>query len=299
MNLNNLKYYIGIACILFLASCADSDQIIDQVTEGSTRGAVLRALDVQSNSVAINSGTNVLLDGEKFSVLLEYQDTEDGALLSSMNVYGSYVDNTTGGANSKPEVLITNVPSSSFSIGERGLPTIQYDLTAQEMQSAMGLANDQIGLGGDDFAIRFEAVLTDGRTFSSANNSGNIAGSYFNSPFLYGVRVVCAPSVPTAGTWTFDMTDLYGDGWNGASLSVFLNGSADEAANIFIADGGAEVVEFEVPSGTTAISIVFNSGAWDEEILFTITSANGNDVSAAGPNPPIGAELLDYCADNL
>jgi len=273
--------------------------VINSVTDNVTRGAVLRSLDVQSNSVAINSGTLELLDGENFGVLLEYQDNEDGALLSVMNVYTGFIDNTTGGANTKSEVLAETIPASAFTTGDRGLPTYQYNLSAQQMQSSLGLANDQIGLGGDDFTIRFEVVLTDGRTFSSENNSGTLTGSYFRSPFLYSVRVVCAPSVPTAGTWTFEMNDSYGDGWNGASLSVFLNGAADETANFSLADGAGDVVEYEIPSGTSSISIIYNAGAWDSEVTFAITSANGNVVSADGPNPKVGAELLDYCADNL
>ena len=45
--------------------------------------------------------------------------------------------------------------------------------------------------GGDQYGLRFEIVLTDGRRFSNDDNSGTITGSYFSSPFLYTPTVVC------------------------------------------------------------------------------------------------------------
>lgn len=282
-------------------ACSDSDKVVDQITGEVTRGAVLRQLEVIANSVAIDAATNTLVDGEQFAVTLEYQDTEDGALLQDMNVYVAFVDNTDDGAdNSVAESLYETVPASAFTTGDRGLPVITYQISAQEMQGATGLSNDQIGLGGDNFAVRFEVVLTDGRTFSAENNSGTITGSYFNSPFLTSINVVCSPSKPTAGTWVFETIDTYGDGWNGASLAVVIDGAdAGSIVNSGATGTDPEVFELEVPSGSSTISIIFNSGDWDGEIMYTVTSANGNVVASGGPSPSAGVELLDYCADNL
>ena len=301
MKYNLLKYSFGFAVmVLLFSACDEGDAIVNQVTDNVTRGAILRGLDVQSNSVAINSATNVLNDGEEFGILLEFQDDEDGALITGMDVFVSYLDNTDDGAdNSRDEVLFETVPSSSFTAGDRGLPTLQYNITGQQMQSTLGLADSQLGLGGDEFNVRFELVLSDGRRFSNGQNSGTITGSYFNSPFLYSVAVVCAPSQPTAGEWIFATTDTYGDGWNGASLNIVLDGA--DAGSIANVDGGPVEQEFifDVPEGTQTISIMYAGGSFDCEVLFTITSANGNEVSSQGPLPPIGVELLDYCPDNL
>jgi len=296
-----LKYILVQALlVLVVMSCSDSDKVIDQVTENVTRGAVLRQLNVISNSVAINSATNQLEEGEQFAVLLEYQDQEDGNLLSNMDVYVSFNDNTDdNGDNTKEEVLYETVNASEFAGGDRGFPQLTYSVSATAMQNALGLEGDNIGFGGDQFIVRFEVNLTDGRSFSSANNSGTITGSYFSSPFLNRVTVVCGPSVPTAGTWLVTTNDSYGDGWNGASLTIIIDGGDPQSiANV---DGGpnAQNFEFEVPEGTQTISIKYVSGAWDEEVSFTVTSANGNEVINVTPSPTAGAELLDYCADNL
>ncbi len=295
------KYQLYIALLaLVTVSCNEGNQVVDQITEDVTRGAILRQLDVLSNSVAINSATNVLQDGENFSVLLEFQDDEDGALLERMDVFLGFDDNTDDGAeNSVSEILFESIAASQFSTGDRGLPTFLYTATAQQMQSALGLDNNQIGFGGDDFVVRFEIFLTDGRSFSNDDNSGQITGSFFNSPFLTNVRVVCAPSVPTSGTWNFIATDTYGDGWNGAFLTINIDGA--DAGTIENLDGGPseQAFDFEVPAGAQTISLVYTGGAFDCEVLLTVTSANGNEVVNVGPNPPTGVELLDYCLDNL
>jgi len=283
--------------ITILAGCSDDDQVFDEITGNVTRGAVLRTIDVVSNSVAINSSNNQFVDGELFSVILEEQDQEDGNLLGSVDVLVGYVDNSTGGENSIPERLFTTINASEFSTGEFGLPRTEFSATAAELQSFLGLQSDNIGFGGDQFSIRFVLNLTDGRSFSNNNNSGTITGSFFNSPFLYTADVVCAPSVPTAGTWIIEAADSYGDGWNGASLSIVIDGGAPiSIANV--ADP-VETFEVNVPDGAQTISIIYNSGAFDEEVTFSVTSANGNVVAAGGPNPTIGAELLNFCLDNL
>jgi len=302
----NLKYAVLSLLVTMMAmSCSESDKVIDQITDDVTRGANLRQLDIISNSVAINSATNMLNDGENFSVLLEYQDTENGSLLSNMDVFIGYIDNTDDGVdNSKAEVKAETIEASAFSTGDRDLPQLLYTISAQEMQAVIDLPNEGIGFGGDQFTVRFVINLTDGRSFTDAQNSGTLTGSYFSSPFLNRVNVVCAPSKPTAGTWLFNTTDTWGDGWNGGALDIVLDGAA--AGSIVNVDGGVpgenltvQEYEFTVPEGTQTISIKYSGGSFDEEVLFTITSANGNLVGDYGPNPPVGIELLDYCPDNL
>ncbi len=283
------------ATAIVLASCAEADNVFDQIVDNEERGAVLRGFEITSNQVAINTATNTINDGENFGVVLQEQDQEGGDLLSSVEVYVGYSDNTSDGANDKAEVLAETIPASAFTKDEFGLPRIDYTITGAAMQSAVGLADADLA-GGDNFTVRFELVLTDGRRYSAANNSGTITGSFFASPFLYNVNVVCAPSTPTPGDWIFDMQDSYGDGWNGAYLSVTIDGTETQ---VTIEDGSAATETVTVPDGAEVISIVFVSGPWDVEISYQITSANGNEVASAVPSPPAGVELLDYCPNNL
>ena len=287
---------------LIVAACADADKPIDGIFTDVERGAVLRTVEIIDDEVLFDVATSTLVGGD-FTVILEAQDVENGALLSEVEVYFGFRDNTdeAGADNDKDEILVETIPASAFAPGPFDLPRYQYTTTADAIQSALNLPGSEI-FGGDQFTIRFEMVLLDGTRYSFANNTGTLTGAFFNARFLHTANIVCAPSVPTAGTWTVSTTDTFGDGWNGASLDVVIDGGAvNSIANI---DDGVrpfasstQEFTFEVPVGAQTISIVYVSGDFDEEVLYSVTSANGT-VVAEGEEPNAG-EVLDFCPDNL
>jgi hypothetical protein len=302
---NHLKTVLAGTALLF-AACEEGDLPIDAITGAEQRGAVLRTVEILESEILFNVATSSLAGGN-FTVILEAQDEEDGALLSEVEVYFGFRDNTeeAGADNDKDEVLVETIAASAFAAGPFGLPRYQYTTTADAIQTALNLPGSEI-FGGDQFTVRFEMVLTDGRRYSFANNTGTLTGAFYNARFLHTADIVCAPSVPTAGTWTVNTTDTYGDSWNGASLDVVIDGGtpiiiANEDVDGIpnnSADGGESVdYTFEVPTGAQTISIVFVSGAFDEEVQFTITSANGN-VVAEGDEPNTG-QVLNFCPNNL
>ncbi|MEM9548621.1 MAG: hypothetical protein AAGA77_21725 [Bacteroidota bacterium] len=307
MKLNKINSLIAFAFMtILIISCAESDKVYDQVTENVERGAVLRQISNNSVPVVINSDTKEIInDDGKFDFVLEYQDHEGNSLLDDMEVYLAFNDNTDDDDDfSKAEILHETISGSSFSNGDRGLPQFTYSISTDELLSALGVSGSSLSIGGDQFVIRFKINLSDGRSFSTENNSGTITGSYFASPFTNFLNVVCGPTVPTAGTWTFETVDAWGDGWNGGSISVILDGTeAGKVANSVMAattpTSTTEIIEFEVPEGTQVISLMYNAGDFDEEVTFIVTSANGNVVLEAGPEPPVDVELLDYCRGGL
>lgn len=98
--------------------------------------------------------------------------------------------------------------------------------------------------------------------------------------------------------WTFEMTDLYGDGWNGGYLEVI---SDDDGTREFYAmdeDGVFNVAEttvMEVPiakNSNFTINYVSGGGTgagpgWESENIYTITSPDGTEYSD-GPIPTEG-----------
>jgi len=84
--------------------------------------------------------------------------------------------------------------------------------------------------------------------------------------------------------WTLNMQDSYGDGWNGASVSISFEGTLLGDYSIAGASGSATIA---VPDGGD-ISVVFNTGAWDSEITYQLLDPSGTEVFADGPNPLIG-----------
>lgn len=299
----NYKFFttLVLASLMF-TSCDEGDAVVDDVVANTLRGAILRTVEVTSNELPIG-----VAEGN-FAVDLEVQSEEEGTLVTSVDVYGSFKDNTpSNGPGDAAEVFLETIDASTFTTGEFGLPRFSYSITLPELLAATGVGESEVD-GGDEFRVRFELVLSDGRTYSFANNSGTLTGSYFASPFLYTATVVCPPTAPTAGTWTFSTTDDYGDGWNGASLNVSLDGADPIIIANTDVDGEAplsETIEYtvEVPDGTETISITFTSGSFDGEIGYTVTSASGNVILSQEPyadtTPAAGVELINYCIKNF
>lgn len=285
--INILTLFVaGLATI----ACEEGDTVFDQIVNNETRGAILRTVNFTTNEIPIGSTDYT------FNVDLEVQDQNNGQNVSAIEVFLSFEDNTilAGAADlSKDEVLVESLPASSFTIGEFGLPRLSYSIGLPAMLSALNLTTTDIFVtGGDKFNVRFELVLADGRRYTNTNNSGTLTGSFFRSPFLYSTIVVCPPLAPSAGTWTIAMQDSYGDGWNGASVDITIDGTVNE----FLIPDGSELIEtLEVPAGASSISIIFNSGDWDSEITFQITSSTGTTILDLGPEPTPGVELIDYC----
>ena len=256
--INKLLLSAAIALVGFTYySCDDGNAVVDEVFDNTTSGIVLRTVNVESDELPIGDS-----DGY-FAVELEMQDVENGALVQSLDVFLTFNDNTVEEGEedlSTDEVMATTIPSSAFTIGEYGFPRTTYFITI-----------------GD--------------------NTDTSTGSFFASPFLYISTVVCPPIPPTPGEWTIDMQDSYGDGWNGASLVVTLDG---EETSYLLDDGSSGSATFTVPEGSEALQIVFMSGSWDEEITFQVTSASGTTVLDMGPTPePAGLALFDYCDPDL
>ncbi|NHF58245.1 hypothetical protein FK220_002750 [Flavobacteriaceae bacterium TP-CH-4] len=198
-----MKTYYKIFTVFALASlmftaCDDGDAVVDTVTAETERGAILRTVNLISNELPIGK------DDANFSVEVEVQDVESGDLVNSVEVYLGFRDNTVedGGTDlDKDEILITTLDVASFSVGEFGFPRTTYTITLPEMLSALSLDGGDLD-GGDQFSIRFELVLDDGRRFSFANNSGTLTGSFFSSPFLYTPTVICeVPADKFVGTY--------------------------------------------------------------------------------------------------
>ena len=71
--------------------------------------------------------------------------------------------------------------------------------------------------------------------------------------------------------YVVDMQDSYGDGWNGASIDVSVNGST--VANMTCSGSGS--IDSIATLNGDVVEFLFNSGSWDSEITFQITDPTG------------------------
>src|SRR5690554_1654630 len=79
---------------------------------------------------------------------------------------------------------------------------------------------------------------------------------------------------------TIDMFDSYGDGWNGATLEVIIDGSS---TNYAFTNGSTKTVIITYCDGQN-LEIIYNSGAWEGENSYTISNNHGI-IFGDGPNP--------------
>ena len=224
-----------------------------------------------------------------WSATLETHDHESGGLTESVDWYVS-----NGGNN---EVLARTVSRSEMYDGPVGLPRMDISMSLVEAGGLVGGYQ-----GGNTIIHRMVLKLTDGRTFSTESVSGSLTQSYFKSPFQYRKTITCfmdagiVTAVP--GLYTVNMTDSWGDGWNGASVVMTLDG-VDYSTSF--ATGSADTKVFEVPVGSATMGFKFVAGAWDSEVDFNIvySKLDGSNSQTALPNvgasPPTGYYALSVC----
>jgi len=266
---------------IFMVACQESDNAIDAIFDGTTRGAIIRTVSLNSgefNSYDLNSA---------FDVDIEVQDVEKGGLMEKVNVYLGFKGS---------EVLAKTLTPNDFTTGPAGLPRTNIRITLAEAVATLGLSSSQY-TGGDALPVRLELVLIDGRVFSSKDAAGTLQGSYFASPFKYNTVIKCIPNSAVPGIYTISMVDSYGDGWNGASVDVTIDGTT---TSYTIDDGATATHVVTIPAGASTMSFAYTNGAWDSEASYVITytKLDGTSEQTAltdGPSSAGGTKILSVC----
>lgn len=286
MKINNkiLGAILGVSTLL-ISSCDDGDKVIDTVFDETTRGAILRTIEADGIFDRFDTSTT-------YGFTFEEQDYEDGDLLEKVDLYISFEDNTeANGDSTVDEILIETFLPADFTVGEFGLPRASYETTLANALSQLGLVEGDFD-GGDAIQFRLILTLTDGRTFTNDDSTGTITGSFFNAPYFYAPIIKCIPPAPVAGEYTIEMEDSYGDGWNGASIDVVIDGVE---TSYTLDSGAAGSQTFTVPEGTAEFTLAFSSGDWDGEITYEIIAPTGELALSDGPTPAVGVQTLNIC----
>ena len=183
--MKNFKVYILSALAgAWMVSCSEDDKLTVDIQENVERGAVLRT--ISTDGTAWNS----LDTSETFTVVLEEQDLEDGALLDEVRVFVNLVDNTPAATTTTSETQIATIPASDFTFDVNNLPRTTYAVSLADVETALGIVLGDYNCG-DVFAFRLELELTDGRVFTDTDLTGTVqGGSFFASPFAYNISLI-------------------------------------------------------------------------------------------------------------
>lgn len=210
------KLFMFLSILAVPFACADSDNLVDSVFETTTSGGFLRTIKlngttVQSNVTTANVTFGSTADATPFSLELEAQDNQKGALLEKVDVYLSFTrdaGNTTSTA-SKPAVFWKSYNASVLTAGSIGLPRLTFATTLGEIRTFLGITPTQYA-GADRFHVSFKYVMKDGRVFDQNNSNSNVVGgAYMRSPFIYSLNVVCPITESLAGTHSYVSTQLF------------------------------------------------------------------------------------------
>lgn len=105
--------------------------------------------------------------------------------------------------------------------------------------------------------------------------------------FLLGINTATQAQATTC-TYTLEMFDSFGDGWNGATLIVNIGGNIT-SYTVTAADnnGFSRTVNLTVTNGAS-ISFLYTPGIFENEVTYRLRDSDGNIIFSAGPTPPIG-----------
>lgn len=284
--MNKLKYILGMAMVMTIGSCTD---FVDPAIPYSNfeTGVYLRTISVTPSIPYAQRATGT------FDLVVEAVDAENGGQVQSVDIFTS----RRRGASVLPEAKVTTIDGSAFaSVAESKYRRATVSITVVQAMQALGLTTADLA-GADIVEFRLVLTTTTGFTFSNNNISIDIAsGAFYSSPFFYRVPLPCASQIEKPeGTWTVDMNDTYGDGWQGGYISVRVNGV--EVDTWRLPNGGPSTgTDSYTYAGPGQLAFVWSNDSFNEECEFTITSPSGNVVAdVSGPSP--GPIALNLCLE--
>ena len=110
----------------------------------------------------------------------------------------------------------------------------------------------------------------------------NAHGESFNATFEN-------PPPPTEDTctYTLELFDSFGDGWNGSVLTISVNGISTDYT---FTTGTEAFFTVEVPTNAEFIA-TYTAGAFQNEVTYNILDGSGNVIFSDGPFPQTGIVL--------
>lgn len=241
--------YIKLLALMFVASASVSC-VNDDETFGISDTKAIATTTV--TSLSLPEGTS---------------DVIPFTLSKALNKASQFKIELVSGSASQDDIMAGDQDTDA----DTGIPHVGFEITVPAYQSS--------------FDIPVEALLD---LDCEANENVRIRIT------AAGVRTAVTPSsqgylidlaIPNVPTWQIDAVDTYGDGWNGASINVTIDGVI---TSYTLGDEHPDADTFFVPIPTgSTFSFEFVSGDWDGEIEYTITSPDGT-IYADAYYPAVG-----------
>ena len=106
----------------------------------------------------------------------------------------------------------------------------------------------------------------------------------FNLVADYGVEAIGTGVLKNSCNVVFDLSDSYGDGWNGASLRVTFNDGTPQQTMTVPTGSNSASYTLEIGSGVH-VTLTWTSGSWDSECSFIVRYEEGDQITSASEPP--------------
>ena len=205
--------------------------------------------------------------------------TESGAVelvvdITDVNVDLTAVDETCTGT-SDGTFSISNVDCGtapfSFSVDGGAFGPAPTDLTAG---TYVVIVQDGASLQSSPITVVIETINTVIPDAPSSEDSVIAACSGSSSILLSAI------STTPSASFTINMFDSFGDGWNGNQITISADG-VPVLSNATVASGSSASATFDAPQGST-LTATWVAGSWQGEVSFDILDASGTVIYSAG-----------------
>lgn len=314
------KYILSLISIgLMFQSCEDEELITLPVWESAVHGYAV----INGNAIDFKRGDeSVEIDFD-----LKWKSIDDKNKVTKIDLYVLFNETYTdidGNSKNAKHGGDSGKLVKSFSGAE--VPSnneiITFSINQSELYTAYSSATYDYGFGdgsvsvfnntlkpsrnsttnkfipGDSFTIKWIFTTEDERVFDSWSPS--VCTEFPEANCQIDWTVSCAEEVSViGGDWTIYMKDDYGDGWQGGTIQVIVDGE------VFVEHGLESYYDNEVDDSerteivtipSTAKSLYFNwiDDDYNAECIFSIKNPNGNTLaSVTGPSG--GVIKLDLC----
>ncbi len=198
---------------------------------------------------------------------LEIENAASLTLQSSneISIYGNWTNNGTFTANTGNVILTgknTNIINGAAN-------QTLYDLTVSNVNGAT-VASGSINLYGSLNVGIAAGSFNTGNAITLMSNASGTA------------RI---PKLASMCLYTLDMSDSYGDSWNGGYITVYIDGVA---SGTHFAVGSNSVDTIPIGGGSS-IELRYTSGSYENENSYILYDASGAVVFSDGPSPSTGS----------
>jgi len=227
----------------------------------------LLTIAITFSSCVVEDGENPFYPPQAHGIYPDYT-AGSNSVYNLLDPSNSFVDfsvnaSASGGASATTGEIHANINTGDYSkVADISAFPYSVNLSLSDVISALGIATTSL-TGGD--LVNFKIFFTDSN------------GTTTTSTGVFTAAIVCPP---VAGTYTIDMQDSYGDGWQGGGINFILDGVttfvtlADQSAS-----SGSDT--FIVPAGATALVLEYVDDSYNSEVSFQIYDPNGQLINSS------------------